>query len=326
MPRVSVVVPCSSQKEALKPTIDSILNQSFRDYELIICDDGSTDGTGQDVLAWLGPDPDRADSVWRESLNESNGSRSVQMMRDDILIHYLGQVTVRGLSAARNRALNVSCADYVAFARPGDVWHKRKLAVHVEVMETHRDLHALVGPKGGSGRKATRSRRVPVPALIEFEETLTPPGLELSGSILRRSCFGLEPCFDENLPSCEEYDFWLRLGTRHQIGRLVDSYQSSESPNGKMPWSLDRYRVYSLEKAFQSGHLSPLQRHRVAEVLSDRCGKLAQGYRQRENVERSSFYERKRKRFITEVEKLDVSDPIFSGKRGAGKRLSGATT
>jgi hypothetical protein len=165
-----------------------------------------------------------------------------------------------------------------------------------------------------------------VPSLVEFEETVTPPGLVLSGAILRRSCLGWEAPFDENLPSCEEFDFWLRLGSRFQIGRLPDPYQTAVAPpKERTPWSLDRYRVYALEKAFQSGHLTPFQRHRVAEVLAERCGKLSSGYKQRENNERSNFYERKRKRFLLEVEKLDVSDPLFSGRKPSRRRLAAAT-
>ena len=64
----------------------------------------------------------------------------------------------------------------------------------------------------------------------------------------------------------------------------------------------------------------------VAEVLVERCGRLAHGYRQRENLERSNFYERKRKRFVVEVDKLDVSDPLFAGRKTTRRRLTEAAT
>ena len=321
MPRVSVMVSCSGQPEALGLAVDSIMSQTYRDFELIIADDGSMDGTGVEILKRLGPDPARAEQVWQESLHEETGQRSIQMIRDDVLIHYLHQTLSRGLGATRNRALASSSGEYIVFVSPGDAWHKRKLDVAVDVMDTHRDLHALVGPKAPPTKKAPPRKR-PVPSLVEFEETVTPPGLSLSGAILRRSCLGWEAPFDENLPSCEEFDFWLRMGSRYQIGRLPDLYQLAAPPKERTPWSLDRYRVYSLEKAFQSGHLTPFQRHRVAEVLAERCAKLSSGYKQRDNNERSNFYDRKKKRFLLEVEKLDVSDPLFSGRRPSRRRLS----
>jgi glycosyltransferase involved in cell wall biosynthesis len=324
MPRVSVVVPCSSQKEEITTTVASILNQTSRDFELLISDDGSTDGTGPEMLQVLGPDPSRAEKVWRESLHEGTGTRCIQMFHSQIPILYLNQVLARGKGAARNRAIDATSGQYVAFAEPGDVWMRKRLGVLVEVMERHRDLHAIVGP--GEPPPRRQGRKKPVPSLVEFEETILPPGLCLSGSILRRNCLESEAPFDENLTSCEDFDFWLRIGSQFQIGRLADVYHTPGNGKRATPWSQDRYRVYSLEKAFQSGHLSPLQRHRVAEVLVDRCGRLANGYRQRENAERSSFYERKKKRFIAEVEKLDVSDPLFSGRRNGRRRLTGAAT
>jgi len=326
MARVSVVVPCSSQKDALKATVDSILAQTYDDFELLVADDGSTDGTGLEMLAHLGPDPTRAERVWLDSLQEETGTRYIQMIRGPILIHYLHQVLSRGVGAARNRAVTRTVGEYIAFAEPGDIWHKKKLAVQIDVLDTHRDLHALIGPKNPPSGRPSSPRRKPVPQLVEFEETVHPPGLSLSGAVLRRSCLGWDAPFDENLPACEDFDFWLRLGSRYQIARLGEHLQSTGPGKPKTGWSLDRYRVYALEKSFQSGHLTPTQRYRVAEVLVDRCGRLAQGYRQRENLERSNFYERKRKRFVTEVEKLDVSDPLFTGRKGSGRRLSEATT
>ncbi len=325
MPQVSVVVSCSSQKEAVLTTIASIMGQTFRDFELVIADDGSTDGTGLEILKKLGPDASRANQVWEDSLHEETGTRSIQMLKDEVLVHYLHQVLSRGVGAARNRALASTNGEYILFASPGDVWHKKKVELTVDVMDTHRDLHALVGPKVTPSKKPSM-RKKPVPSLVEFDETVTPPGLVISGAIMRRSCLGWDAPFDENLPSCEEFDFWLRLGSRFQIGRLPDLYQSAAAAREKTPWSLDRYRVYSLEKAFQSGHLSPFQRHRVAEVLAERCGRLSNGYKQKDNTERSNFYDRKKKRFLMEVEKLDVSDPLFSGRRPNRRRLSEATT
>ncbi|MEZ4655151.1 MAG: hypothetical protein R3E12_16545 [Candidatus Eisenbacteria bacterium] len=216
--------------------------------------------------------------------------------------------------------------EYIAFAEPGDIWHKKKLAVQIDVLDTHRDLHALIGPKAPTGGRPSSPRRKPVPQLVEFDEAVQPPGLSLTGAVLRRSCLGWDAPFDENLPACEDFDFWLRIGSRYQIARLAEQLQTGAPAKPKTGWSLDRYRVYALEKSFQSGHLTPTQRYRVAEVLVDRCARLAQGYRQRENLERSNFYERKRKRFVIEVEKLDVSDPLFAGRKTSRRRLTEATT
>jgi hypothetical protein len=84
-------------------------------------------------------------------------------------------------------------------------------------------------------------------------------------------------------------------------------------------WSLDRYRVYALEKAYQSGHLNAEQRHRVADELVARCDVLVEGFRKRKNHERANFYDRKRKKFELEVAKLDLSDAATQTEPIAGE-------
>ena len=315
MARVSIVVPCLNRKEALKETLDAILAQGYHDFELLITDDGSTDGSGLFVLSYLGPDPARADKVWRDSLNPECGTRSIQMCRGGVLIRYLFHSSLKGAAAARNRAICAANGELLAFAEPGDRWHTSKLQQQVQILDASPSMHALLDGSGPRQPKLSPAKRKTACQPVEFEEALNPPGLSVSGSIVRRSALDWEGPFDENLAACDDYDFWLRLAARFTISRLPGSLQERTFAPAPSLWSIDRYRVYSMEKAFQSGHLDAMQRHRVAEVLIDRCARLSQGYRQRENVERANFYERKRKRFVSEVTKLDLSDPMFVGGR-----------
>lgn len=323
MARVSVVVQSANRKDELRATVESVLRQTLQDYELIVADDGSTDGTGPLMLNLLGPDPARTEQVWRDSLNEESGTRSIQMTRGGVPVRYLHTITPRGTAAARNRALASASAEYVAFAEPGDVWSTHKLEWQVGLMDQNRDIPAAIQRPLPAGVKPTPKKK-PTLAVVDFDEALSPPGLFTSGSIVRRACMDWEGPFDENLPACEEYDFWLRLASRFQIGAIQGALQTSGAVRSASSWSLDRYRVYSMEKAFQGGHLNPIQRHRIAAALVDRCARLANGYRQRENLERANFYERKRKRFISEVTKLELSDPLFLQARRE-RRLSGTT-
>ena len=213
------------------------------------------------------------------------------MIRNGQLIHYFHQITPRGAAAARNRALASATGEYAAFAEAGDTWHPWKLEQQVLLLDTQRDIPA--SPYRHATTKGPGKKRASFHPL-EFEEALIPPGLVLSGAILRRAVVDWEGPFDENLPSCEEYDFWLRLASRHHLGTIEGNLQESAPPRAPATWSLDRYRVYSMEKAFQSGHLNSVQRHRIAAALVDRCARLAAGYSQRENLERANFYERKR--------------------------------
>jgi glycosyltransferase involved in cell wall biosynthesis len=322
MARVSVVLPTANSRDALLATVESILDQEYSDFELLVADDGSTDGTGLEFLARFGPDPSRAERVWRDSLREDLGTRSVRMLRDAVLIHYLHQVTPRGPGAARNRAIGVASGEFLAFAEPGDIWKPRKLSCVIGLLDARPEFGGCL--ENQAARKKKTARRSPELSVIDFCETLECPGLRLNGALLRRSCLDSEAPFDENLPVCEEYDFWLRVATRHTFARTEESHQTSAPRAQSSDWGLARFRVYALEKAYQGGHLSPTMRHRVAEELIRQCDFLVEGYRERENLERANFYDRKKKRFAQEVAKLDVSDPVFSGVRGVRTRLSNA--
>jgi hypothetical protein len=323
MARVSVVLPTANCRESLLATVESILNQSFTDLELLVADDASTDGSGLEFLMRFGPDKSKAERAWRESLRESTGTRSIRMFHGATLIHYLHQVTPRGPSAARNRAVALASGELLAFAEAGDLWLQRKLDHQVELLERSSEIGACLECPSARKRKPT-SRKRPCASHLNFEDVLEASDLRLSGSLLRRACLDIEAPFDENLPVCEDFDFWLRIGSRHTLARLEEPLQTHGPGRTVREWGLERFRVYALEKAYQGGHLSPTMRHRVAEELVCQCTLLVDGYRDRDNQERANFYDRKRKRFSQEVAKLDVSDPVFTGVRGGRPRLSGA--
>jgi hypothetical protein len=144
-----------------------------------------------------------------------------------------------------------------------------------------------------------------------FEETLEASPMSTSAVIAHRRCFAACGVFDENLPACDEYDLWVRLAARYPIYYLADgpvvTRTSSKGDGSSRTWSWDRFRVYALEKAFQSGHLTPDQRFVVAQQIVEKCERLVEGFRRQRSDERSNFYERKRRRFAQEVRKLRAS-------------------
>jgi glycosyltransferase involved in cell wall biosynthesis len=324
MVKVSVVVSTSNLKNALLATADSVLGQDYPDFELLVTDDGSSDGTGLEFLTRFGPDSSRAEQVWRASLREESGTRSIQMIRAGVLIHYLHQVAAKGPSVARNRAICLSAGEFLAFAEAGDLWRPWKLSTQLELMESHPEYSVSVESLSvRRGRKPAPPKR-PELTTVDFAEMLDHPGLPLNGCLLRRLCLDPVSPFDENLPVCEEYDFWLRLAGRHGIARLGEPMQVASPRPVPNEWGLERFRVYALEKAYQGGYLEPVLRHRVAEEMICQCDLLVAGYRSQNNHERANFYDRKKKRFAQEVAKLDLSDPVYSGNRSGRGTLSGA--
>ncbi len=314
MPLVSVIVPTFNGGEALLETIRSALDQSFRDFEILIIDDGSSDDSAVEVLRRFGPDPQRAETLWRQRTASSSGTCGFGFWTHDLPLQFLYQPN-RGMGTARNRGLQLSHGEYIAFLEPEYTWDKDYLARQVDFLSgeveawiSHGRVVQTSRPISRNGRKKPR-----VPRTMGFADVVAGTGMCASAIVIRRRCLETHGCFDENLPSCEDYDLWIRIAAHVPIFHVLESLVFMKRSPAVPSWSLDRYRVYALEKAFQSGHLNSEQRHRVAEEMVDRCEILVEGYRRRNNTERANFYDRKKKKFELEVAKLGLSDAVITG-------------
>jgi glycosyltransferase involved in cell wall biosynthesis len=104
---VSVIIPCYNRAHIVRDTIDSLLAQTYRTFEALVIDDGSTDHT-------------------REVMSRYTDSR----------IRYFYRAN-GGLSAARNSGLDAAKGEFIAFLDSDDLWHPWKLAAQVEIFRRH---------------------------------------------------------------------------------------------------------------------------------------------------------------------------------------------
>jgi glycosyltransferase involved in cell wall biosynthesis len=186
-PKVSVVIPVLNRPVAIRRAIESVLAQTLQDFEVIVVDDGSTDGTVAAV--------------------QSFADRRIRLIRHD---------RRRGGSAARNTGIRASSAPYVAFLDSDDEWLPTKLERQLEVFERSDEDLALVYtgaewvyPNGTV--QTVIGRRYADLALQLL--TVNVVG-ETSVGMVRRTALDMTGGFDETLPSCQDMDLWLRLCER----------------------------------------------------------------------------------------------------------------
>lgn len=194
-PTVSVVLPAYNRAEQIGAAIDSILRQTFGDFELIVVDDGSTD----DTLA-------RAQAM------------------SDPRIRCLSSASNRGVSAARNLGLAVARGEWVAFQDSDDEWLPAKLekqlarlrSASVPCVGAYCGMAIMLeGP--GEGRQArTTLRYIPNPDLEAVEGDILPTLLRTSlvstqTLIARRDCLERIGGFDEELRALVDWDCVIRL-------------------------------------------------------------------------------------------------------------------
>jgi glycosyltransferase involved in cell wall biosynthesis len=185
MPHVSVITPAWNAAEFLAGTIESVRAQTVTDWELIVVDDGSTDGTAALVQRYAEIDP-------RVRLLQQQNS---------------------GPSAARNTAMRSATGQFFAFLDSDDRWHPRYLRAQLDVFALHPDTGLVTGngwfdggPFDGAPTRplATGYPELPLPVLIAQESSV------FIMTVFRRAVFDTIGGFDERQWTSEDYDFWLR--------------------------------------------------------------------------------------------------------------------
>ena len=194
--RVSVIIPAYNSARWLGEAIESVLGQTFHEFELIVVDDGSTDNTSYIARAFTDP-----------------------------RIRYLHQHN-KGLSAARNAGIRESRAEYVALLDADDIFKPNKLELQVSVLD-QRPALALVtcgfdvlderGATVGEQRPWLAQPKIDLQSLL-FVNPVLPSTL-----VVRRSSFESVGLFDETLRRYEDWEFSLRLAASgHQFGYIKE--------------------------------------------------------------------------------------------------------
>jgi len=257
MPRVSIIIPTHNNRKAfLLEAIDSVLAQTYEDYELIVVDDGSADETGEAL--------------------EQYGER----------LHYLYQAN-QGVSAARNNGLAHAQGEFVAFLDSDDLWLPKKLAIQVAFMDQHPQAQICYTDELWIRRGV---RVNPKKRHAKYSGEIYPHCLPLciispSSALMRRGLFAQVGTFDSGLPVCEDYDLWLRVAARFPVffipQRLIVKRGGHPDQLSRQEWGNDRYRVMALAKILELGVLTPELRRLTIQEFHRKVGVLIGGYLKR---------------------------------------------
>lgn len=186
-PIVSVIIPTFNRAASVKEAIESVLGQTFQDFEVIVVDDGSTDNT-------------------KELLSVEYGDKIVYIFQSN-----------KGVSAARNTGIRAATGKYIAFLDSDDLWLPDKLAKQIELFEMLSDNVGLVHCSVYNevqGQRTTNWARLRGDVLKERLLNDERAMLWIPAAVIRRECFERIGLFDESLRRSEDKDLCLRL-TRH---------------------------------------------------------------------------------------------------------------
>lgn len=267
MIEISVVIPTFNRKDLLKRALESILAQKDIVFEVVIMDDGSRDGTG-DMIRKEFP---QINYFWQEN---------------------------QGPAAARNRGIERSRGEWIAFLDSDDEWMPGKLKAQLDFFQRNPDYKICQTEEIWirNGRRVNPMKKHQKFGGWIFEKCLPLCIVSPSAVMIHRSLFhdvgagfprpqqgaGTAPLlFDESLPACEDYDFWLRIAARFPIGLIEKAYVTkygghADQRSREFP-AMDRFRIASLEKLLGSEILTPEQSEAAQKMLEVKTRIYQQG-------------------------------------------------
>lgn len=228
MPKVSIIIPAYNAMKYLPETVENVLQQTFKDYEVIIVNDGSSD----EIVQWV---------------TDLNHPQVVLVSQEN-----------QGLSGARNTGIQQAQGEYVALLDADDLWHPSKLEKQVQILDQC--------PKAGLVYTWTAlidEQGQPTGRFFKTEDEgnvwhkLITFNMVGCGSVplIRRSCFDTVGLFDRNLKSfVEDWDLWLRMAPHYEFKVVKEPlvYYRQLTSSASRNWEAmeTSYRIV-IEKAFE---------------------------------------------------------------------------
>jgi len=257
-PKVSVIIPAYNTAPFIAETLNSVFGQAFRDFEVIVVNDGSPDTAELEV--------------------------ALQPYRNRI--RYLKQEN-RGLPGARNAGIRLAGGELLAFVDSDDLWLPDYLSAQVEFLDAHPRVYASISDAllfGSGGDVVWRMLKEGAGPILGFEEMLKRKGGQLpSAMVARRQRVVDMGLFDERIRIGEDVEFCVRLvfpeGAVGYLGRVLVKYRQrpgslTEDPQ-RRKWKVAE--IESLRRVGENLDLNEAQRRLLDEEIAAAVAALALG-------------------------------------------------
>lgn len=259
MPTISAIIPTYNRLPSLRIAVESVLSQRYPVHELIVVDDGSSDGT-------------------REWCEDQGGITLITQPN-------------QGVSHARNRAIEAATGEWIGLLDSDDRWYPEKLDVQVSAINQspqyrlcHCDEHWIRNGKRVNPKFKHRKYGGDV-----FAHCLPLCAISPSATLLHQSLLNDVGLFDETLPACEDYDLWLRIAVREEV--LYVDQALLEKTGGHVDQlsqrypAMDTFRLKALAKLLRGNSLSDEQRVLTNDMFLEKLRIFCNGARKRGKLE-----------------------------------------
>jgi glycosyltransferase involved in cell wall biosynthesis len=259
MAEISVIIPTFNRAWTLRRAIDSVRAQSFKDFELIIVDDGSTDETMDMLFPYLSDQRVTAISTPNN-----------------------------GVSHARNEGVKHSTGKWICFLDSDDEWKPHKLREQLQfTVDNHYTITQTNEIWNRNGTRVNQPKHLRKQNGDIFSISLYNCMITPSSVMMTRKLFDEFCGFNEALPTCEDYDLWLKISSMHPVGLLETDLMTrygghTDQLSAKYP-NMDIYRCKSLHNLVQNFDLNENQKKEAREVLQKKLSILHAGAKKHNN-------------------------------------------
>ena len=240
---ISVVIPSYNRKDFLKRSIDSAINQTKKPLEIIVVDDGSTDGTEAMI---------KSDYNFVKFIKQKN----------------------KGASAARNTGIKVSIGEWICFLDSDDEWKKDKLEKQINAMKSnpgYKFFHSNeIWIK--NGLRINQKKKHKKYGGDIFDKCLDMCRISPSSVMIDKTVFDEVGNFNEDLVVCEDYELWLRISDKYRVffidEPLIIKYGGHQGQLSYSIESIENHRIKALEYLILENLNRKNKRHAIQMLLS----------------------------------------------------------
>jgi glycosyltransferase involved in cell wall biosynthesis len=266
--KVSVIIPVYNRDGWIGDCIDSVLSQTYENFELIVVDDGSTDST-QDIF---------------KKYRENNENIKVLFQQN------------KGVSSARNLGIKAAEGEYIAFLDSDDIWKSEKLETQISYFNLTPGAYVCQTDEVWirNGKRVNPGKRHKKPSGDIFIDSLSLCLVSPSAVMMKKDFFEKAGLFDEEMTACEDYDLWLRASLLFDfhiveeplvVKRGGHSDQLSSLPN------LDKFRIYSIKKIVENGIKHRAKEKAAIDKIIEKCSIYSNGCKKRCKWEEYAVYQ-----------------------------------
>ncbi len=255
---ISVVIPTFNRRQTIGRSIDSVLNQTLFPSEIIVVDDGSTDGTSDYI--------------------QSNFP-SIRLL----------QQPNKGVSAARNKGIRCADANWIALLDSDDEWFPQKLEKQVMTLSQNLDIKFCHTEEIWirNGARINQMKKHQKYGGHIFNKCLDMCKISPSSVLFHQSILDNVGYFDKGLKVCEDYDLWLRITAKFPVlyidEPLIKKYGGHEDQLSRVKDGIESHRIKVLEKLIMQKFTSD-QRNAMLKMLIEKLTIFSIGAQKRGKI------------------------------------------